>query len=428
METKTAAPSRARDLVLLAVVMFAAAGAQAAIYIPKPFWIDAFAYANCVRLGQMVAHPPGYLFFLGAGRAIYLAAGCTPFQAVQAVSLGSYLGSIPLLFVALRRVTGAGAALAFTAVYAFSWAPLLIATIGTSHATDLLFAAALMAVITSGGFAAGRAAALAAFFGILMVTAGFRLSTVVMWFPAVLTVLWFHRRRPAAWIGALALGLVMAGLVAITAHLKGGWEAYQVVVRGLNETNAASSLLRVGFKNAAVFNVARACLWLAIQAGPLLPAIGWLAWRSRDQAASATTRPLLATAAGTVVGVAFVLVFYLAVHPGYLTPLAPGVILLGAAGCERLRRDGWATLAWLFPGLSAAVALGMFFGLRPIARPLTVRDAVADGVLLQYTYPAMRAGTFYTTSEWLVLAGHQEAAPPQRVEDVLERRRTDPHP
>jgi hypothetical protein len=75
----------------------------------------------------------------------------------------------------------------------------------------------------------------------------------------------------------------------------------------------------------------------------------------------------------------------------------------------------------------------MFLFMKPFMPPATKWQAVANGILLQYSAACARAASFNTTARWLRLAGLESEIPDHRVIDLQQEdewreyfRRVDP--
>lgn len=388
-----------------AAVMLAAAALLACYLSPRDFWIDALGYVAAVTKGEKVVQPPGYVGFIGLARLLDPLLG-SPYRALQFISAAGYLASIPFVCFALRRHTSAHATRALTLAYAFGWVCLNIATVGTSHATDLLFGGIL--VYLAALPRPDRASRFwhPALFLTIAWAVSFRMSTVVMAAPFLFLILLRDWRLPAFWISALAGGVLVTAIIAITATCYGGWDSYREISAALHANNARAGLLTGGGLKTGGMNLARAGFWLFL-ALPLLPLLV-LAKRQRRPDAFQPDWSLLlpASLAG---GVLFVIFGYLCVHPGYLAGALPPLFILLA----RLLRP----TTWLIRTSAAQVALALFlfFIPRPVQPPASARDAAANAFFLQFTASAHRQPvTTLSLSSWLFLAGRSDLIPPHR--------------
>jgi hypothetical protein len=57
----------------------------------------------------------------------------------------------------------------------------------------------------------------------------------------------------------------------------------------------------------------------------------------------------------------------------------------------------------------------MFLFMKPFAPPTTKLQAVANGILLQYSATCARTATFHTTARWLKLGGLESEIPDHRA-------------
>lgn len=384
----------------------AVALALTATYLsPAPFWIDADRYVAAVEQGRPVVHPPGYVGFIAVGSWLQSLTG-SPYRAFQLISLVSYLASIPLLHAAVRRHVGASTGLALTLAYALNWVCLNIATVGTSHASDLLLGSILVYLASRpdprGGWWHGI------LFLALVWIASFRLSSAVMAGPFLVLVLVRDFRRKSFWLWGTAGALGLAAILAWTASGYGGWSAYREASEALNTVNARSGLLSGGGWKTGGMNLVRGLGWLAL-AMPLLPLLGLLpASRPRPPHRQPWPAWLAAALAGSVLGV---ILGYLCAHPGYLAPALPALYFLA----------GWylresVTLA-RFSLVQVALSLALFFFPKPIEPPRSTTTAAADALFLQYTATAHRqALPSRSLSAWLLEAGREDLVPGHRLQ------------
>ncbi len=119
-------------------VMLACVILLASYLSPREFWIDAADYVAALKEGKRVIHPPGYAGFIGIAGVFESFIG-SPYRALQTLSVTCYLASIPFICFALHRHTTRNTARALTLAYAVNWVCLNIATVGSSHSSDLLF-------------------------------------------------------------------------------------------------------------------------------------------------------------------------------------------------------------------------------------------------------------------------------------------------
>lgn len=373
----------------------------------QPFWIDADKLALALEEGRRVAHPPGYAGFLRAARLLH-DAGLPAYRSLQVLSALSYLASIPVLLLALRRCTTPRCADFLTLAYACSWVALNIATVGTSHASDLLFSAILVRLAVLPRPDRGSRWWHPVLFLTIAWAASFRMSSAVMAGPFLLAVLVRDRRLPIFWFSAAGGALLVAGVVAHTASCFGGWQAYRSASAALHEINAPSGLLSGGEWPKIGVNLFRAAWWLFL-AAPLLP---WLVLVRRHRATGIRWSgwPMLLPAA--LAGGVLVINFgYLCVHPGYLAPAIPPLFILFA----RVLEPGGTIVRTA--AVQAVLSLGLFFALKPVQTPSSVPAAVANTLLLQYSAATQRAAhPILSLSGWLHLSGRDALVPEERRE------------
>lgn len=388
-----------------ACVMMAAAALLACYLSPREFWIDATGYVAAVTKGEKVVQPPGYIGFIGLAGLLDPLLG-SPYRALQCISAFCYLASIPFVCFALRLHTSAPAARALTLAYAFGWVCLNIATVGTSHASDLLFGgilAYLASLPRPDRHSRGWHPAL---FLTVAWAVSFRTSTVVMAAPFLALVMLRDRRLPMFWISALSAAVLAGAVVAVTARCYGGWDAYREVSSALHANNSKAGLLTGGGLKTGGMNVLRAGFWLFL-ALPLLPLLALGKGNRRDGAFSPDWPLLLPLSLAG--GVLFVIFGYLCVHPGYLAAALPPLWVVLARMLKPSRRLLHVATA------QVTAALLLFFIPGPVQPPASARDAVANAFLLQYTARAHRQPvTTLSLSSWLFLAGRSDLIPPHR--------------
>lgn len=388
-----------------ACVMLAAAALLSLYLSPREFWIDATGYVAAVAKGEKVVQPPGYVGFIGLARLLEPLLG-SPYRALQLISAVCYLASIPFVCFALRLHTSAAAARALTLAYAFGWVCLNIATVGTSHASDLLFGGILVYLAALPRPDRSSRGWHPALFLTVVGAVSFRTSTVVMALPFLVLVMLRDWRLPRFWISALVAAALAGAIVAITARCYGGWDTYREISAALHANNSKAGLLTGGGWKTGGMNLFRAGFWLFL-AVPLLPLLALAKGRRRDNAFSPDW-PLLLPAA-LAGGVLFVIFGYLCVHPGYLAAALPPLLVLLA----RVLRPSPALLKVAAAQVLAALLL--FFIPGPVQPPASARDAAANAFLLQFTARAHRQPvTTLSLSSWLFLAGRSDLIPPHR--------------
>lgn len=386
---------------------------------PRPFWIDARGYESAVVEGRPVVHPPGYMGFLYLASRVNVALD-SPYRALQLVSAACYLASIGFVFAALKRYTTPWVCLALTLAYAFNWICLNIATVGTSHASDLLFGAVLVYLASLPRPSPSSWWWHPALFVALVFAASLRLSSVIMAGPFLILVLLRDYRLPVFWVSAVAGGVLMGLLVWITAGHYGGWEAYRDASSALHQVNARSGLLSGGGWKTGGMNLLRAGWWLFL-ALPLLPFL--LLWRGHRRIGGVGVDWSLLLV-GALAGCVLIVNFgYLCVHPGYLAPALPALFVLLA----RLVRPSRVLVSTCLAQL--VLALALFFLPNPILPPASVGDAVANSFFLQFTAGAHRESVAnLSLGSWLFLAGRADLIPSHRrgaAEDDLRAAQKD---
>jgi hypothetical protein len=372
---------------------------------PRPFWIDARGCTAAVAEGRSVIHPPGYIGFLYLASRINSVLD-SPYRSLQLVSAACYLASIGFMFATLRRYTTPVVCAALTLAYAFNWICLNIATVGTSHASDLLFGAILVYLASLPRPSPSSRWWHPALFTALVCAVSFRTSSVIVAGPFLFLVLLRDRRLWRFWISAVVAGVLTGLLVWATAGHFGGWEVYQKASAALHDVNARSGLLTGGNWKSGGMNLLRAGWWLYL-AFPLLP---FLLLRSKHRRMAEMKRDWSLLLAGALGGSVLLVVFgYLCVHPGYLALAIPPVFVLLA---RVIRPSGVLVSTSL---AQALLALFLFFVPKPVLPPATVSHAVANSFFLQFTANAQRESIAnLSLGSWLFLAGRTDLIPPHR--------------
>jgi hypothetical protein len=383
------------------------------LWSPKHYWPDADGYLLNVAEGRWVAHPPGYALFVMLGRSFH-ALGFSPYLAVQLASLSLTVAGLFVLYRLMRQVVDPFRAQVLTVAAAFSWLTLLNVQTGTSHASDLFTISLLLLAAVK--LPASRVNAWGPdffFAASLFLCAGFRLTTFLMMGPLCLLVAWNNKARASIWV-ASCVALAAAALWQLwVVGQSGGYAAYSAAAAAMNADNRPSSVLLSGFTQTTFLNLVRSFLWAALGTLPFLVAIVFSARGLRKQPSyillsysiAATIMPLLAVA------------LYLCTHPGYLVSVVPGAALTAAASVA-------AGAPTPFPAKSFAGAVlgvvAIFLVMSPINPPEAKWQAVANGILLQYSAGCSRQAVFNTTARWLRLGGLEAEIPPHRVIDLRQ--------
>jgi hypothetical protein len=381
------------------------------MWSPRPYWPDADGYLLHVAEGRWVAHPPGYALFVILGRFFH-AVGCPPYVSVQMASLSLTVAGLVVLHRLLHRFLEPLRAMALTAAAAFSWAVLLNVQTGTSHAADLFTVSLILLAATRlPGAVVNSAWSRDLLFGLsLFLCAGFRPAALIMLLPLCLLVAWNNRHRISFWVACFAAAFVIVAWQSWVIWQSGGYAIYSATVAGMNEANARSSLIASGLTETSVLNILRALLWVFLATLPFLAVV---LLRQR-QAKVVSIQPALSYGLAAWLlpwaGVAL----YLCTHPGFAVAPVPGAALTAAAllaGAE-----GW------FPRKTFAVAVFLsvvlIVTLSPIVPPTRKWQAVANGLLLQYSANCSRQAVFNTTARWLRLGGLEAELPAHRVREL----------
>jgi hypothetical protein len=229
----------------------------------------------------------------------------------------------------------------------------------------------------------------------MVLCGGFRLTTLIMMGPLLVAVLWVNRRNPCVWVACAVSGVVIGLLQLLVIHVSGGWASYSFLVEKTGAINRPYSVIYAGFSRLALFNLGRSLLWFVLATTGL-----WFAplhlrspqpWNSRQRVI--LVYGALATA-GPVAGCAL----YLCEHPGYIAPALAGFYLCVAVAWDRV--DGRLHFA-KWPIAAIVASLLVFFGMHYYRAPATRGQAVANGLLLQYSADGARHACYVTTSGWL---------------------------
>ena len=382
------------------------------MWSPKHYWPDADGYLLHVAEGRWVAHPPGYALFVMAGR-VFHALGFTPYLAVQLASLTLTLAGIFVIYRLMRQFLDPFHAQALTVGAAFSWLTLLNVQTGTSHASDLFTVSLLL-------FAAvrlpdSRVSAWGPdlfFASALFLCAGFRLTTFLMMAPLCLLVAWNNKARASFWVCSFfAIAAVVLWQLWVIGQ-SGGYEAYSSLAAGMNANNRPSSLLLSGLTQTTALNLSRALLWAAFGTLPFLVVAATCILSQLKE----PLRIPLSYGVAAVASPVFAVALYLCTHPGYVVSVVPGAALSAAAliagAPARFPRK-------MFAG-AVLIGVSVFLFMRPINPPVTKWQAVANGILLQYSADCSRFAVFNTTARWLRLGGLESEIPAHRVIDLKQ--------
>jgi hypothetical protein len=376
------------------------------------YWPDADGYLLHVAEGRWVAHPPGYPLFIIMGR-LFHAVGLQPYLAVQFASLSLTVAGLGVLYLLMRQLIDQILAQALTAAAAFSWIVLLNVQTGTSHASDLFTVSLLLLAAVRLPSGAHKAWGHDMFFAAaLFLCAGFRLTTLLLMLPLCTLVVLMNRRRASFWIccliGVAAIGLWQSWVI----RESGGYEVYSFDAAAMNADNKPSSILLSGLTQTTALNLVRALLWSGVGTLPfLVVAAGSRQWPIPSGSYHALLYGLAASL-GPLLGMAL----YLCTHPGYVVSVIPGAALTAAI----LASAQWSSFPWRTFGVSVVGVVGLFFLMSPFMPPATKWQAVANGILLQYSAVCTRTGTFSTTARWLRLAGLESEIPSHRVIDLQQ--------
>ncbi len=378
------------------------AGIVALTWNPHPYWMDADEYSLFLGLGRWAVHPPGYLLFMALGRLLLALGLASPYGTLQILTLALTLAGMLLLYRLLRLVVRPLQASILVFTFALSWVPLLINHTGTSSTSDfftvplVLLSALRFVERPTRSSAIGLALA-------MIVCGGFRLTTLLMMTPLLAVVLWRNRRQASAWVAFAASGLAIVLLQLLTMASWGSWDLYWFMVWKENFVNR--TYIESGFAARALFNLGRSVLWFGLATLGL-----WFALPRLRSARPWTPRQRMLTLYGALAtaGPLAVCALYLCEHPGYLAPCLAGFYLCVAVAWDR----GAGLVGFCkWPAIAVMASLLLFFGLRYHRDPATPAQAVANGLLLQYSADAARNAYFRSTVEWLRMANELGPGP-----------------
>jgi len=380
------------------------------MWSPRHYWPDADGYLLRVDQGRSVAHPPGYALFVLLGH-LFRACGLAPYSAVQFASLTMTLAGLCVFYLLMRQLLGVLHAQALTLAAAFSWIVLLNVQTGTSHASDLFTVSLLLlAALRLPSTARDSWARDLLFAAALFLCAGFRLTTLLLMLPFWLLVALYNCQRISFWmsflVGIIAIGLWQSWVIAES----GGYAAYSEAAAAMNADNRPSSLLLSGLTQTTALNIIRALLWAGVGTlAFLVIAVASWCWPIPIAVRRAFFYGLAASL-GPLLGVTL----YLCTHPGYVVSVIPGAALLVAALASASRLS----FPWRAFAVSIVGVLCIFLFMRPFVPATSKWQAVANGILFQYSAACTRSSTFNTTARWLRLAGLESEIPNHRVIDL----------
>lgn len=382
------------------------------LWSPRHYWPDADGYLLHVAEGRWVAHPPGYALFVILGR-LFHAIGCPPYLSVQLASLSLIVSGLAVFYRLMRELLDPLRAQALTLAAAFSWIVLLNVQTGTSHASDFLTVSLLL--LTALGLPSTARDSWArdlSFAAALFLCAGFRLTTLLLMLPLCLLVALHNRQRTSFWISCL-VGIIAIGLwQSLVIAESGGYAAYSEAAAAMNADNLPSSLLLSGLTQTTALNIIRALLWVGVGTlAFLVVAVASWCWPIPIAVRRAFFYGLAAS-----LGPLFGVTLYLCTHPGYVVSVIPAAALLVAALASASRSP----FPWRALAVSIVGVLCMFLFMRPFVPATSKWQAVANGILLQYSAACTRSSTFKTTARWLRMAGLESEIPDHRVIDLQQ--------
>jgi hypothetical protein len=318
-----------------------------------------------------------------------------------------------VLYRLMRQVIDPFRAQVLTVAAAFSWLTLLNVQTGTSHASDLFTVSLILLAAVKLPASRTNSWSSDLFFGIsLFLCAGFRLTTFLMMVPLCLLVAWRNRGRVSFWISCALAVLAIILWQTWVIFQSGGYAVYSEAAAAMNADNRPSSLLLSGPSQTTVLNVSRALLWSALGTLPFIVAVALCASCPVNKPLRIPLSYGVAAMAAPVLTVSL----YLCTHPGYVVSAVPGAALAAAAFTAGATAR-FPTKA--FAGTVLAV-IAMFLLMLPINPPATKWQAIANGILLQYSAGCSRQAVFNTTARWLRLGGMESEIPAHRVIDLKQ--------
>lgn len=378
------------------------AGIVALTWNPHPYWMDADEYALFLGLGRWAVHPPGYLLFMVLGRLLFALGLASPYGTLQILTLALTAAGMLLLYRLLRLVVRPLQASILVFTFALSWVPLLINHTGTSSTSDFFTVPLLLLSVVRFVERPARCAAIGLALA-MIACGGFRLTTLLMMTPLLALVLWRSRRFASAWVAFAASALAIVLLQLLTIVSWGSWDLYWSMVWKENFVNR--TYIESGFAARALFNLGRSALWFGLATLGL-----WFALPRLKSAKPWPPSQRMLTQYGSLAtaGPLAVCALYLCEHPGYLAPALPGFYLCVAVAWERSAgRLGFGK----WPALAVGASLLLFLGLHYHRHPATPAQAIANGLLLQYSADAARDAHFRSTVEWLGVANELGPGP-----------------
>ena len=380
------------------------------LWSPKHYWPDADGYLLHVAEGRWVAHPPGYALFVMLGRSFH-ALGFSPYLAVQLASLSLTVAGLFVLYRLMRQVIDPFRAQVLTVAAAFSWLTLLNVQTGTSHASDLFTVSLLLLAALKLPELRVNAWGPDLFFAAsLFLCAGFRLATFLMMGPLCLLVAWNNRGRVSFWMSCLLAAIAITLWQSWVIWQSGGYATYSAYAESMNAGNAPSSLLLSGLTQTTMLNIFRALLWATLG---LLPFLVVILFRWRPPWPAGAGQALFYGLTASLVPLAAV-TLYLCTHPGYLLCVVSGAALVAAA----LVSGDMKVFPWKSATAATVGLVIVFLSAAPQVPPSGKWQAVANGVLLQYSALCAREAVFNTTARWLHLAGLAGEIPAHRAIDL----------
>ena len=396
----------------LLAIAFAAVFAWPIPWPDTSFLPDTGGYADAVSTGRLVAHPPGYPFFVFLGRLFFLVIP-EGVPAVQAASLFLYAGSVALLFAGFSGSVGRSPAFWLTGTYAVSWIPLFFSRSGTNHSADLFVAALMLLAVSRPGFGEKSDKGVWLFGVGMVLSAGLRLPSFLMLSPLFLAVLVIYRHKVRVWVCFAAAAIVTVVTMLFVVSWFGGWETFRETSSAQASGVAVSSILISGANPQSLMNIARTGIWYLLAVGPLMAFIILMMGSPNKRHFFQDKMALFAGL--SILGPLLVNALYLSTHPGYLAVAIPGTFWLAA-------------LAWKYGGFpesgcwacvaAAILSCGIFFGLKIFDSPRTAMEAVANGLVLQYSRDGLRKGVWRPTAEWISISGNENLLPEDRKKSL----------
>lgn len=314
------------------------------------FEFDSVNYAVALfrfDLAQDTPHLPGYLLHVGIGKLLFALVGDANLAYVLEAFFLS-LGSVLLVWWALRSIVAPGAAFIAAAVWALNPIFWFYGCVASGYAHEAFFTSAVAAIavrycidIHHQRSRVGWPVAMGAVIGL----AGAARQTSLMFLaPALIVALWSMKAPLRAWLMSLGvMALVTAVWVAILLTLAGGWSRYIELTHSVTIVQYNSIFLH-GTLTRHLDMIGKMLLYLVIGTAPLWSLLGYAFVRRPRAAWHVCRRDLRSPLARTLVTIilvplAFYTLFFYA-KPGYLLNIFSASTIGTALLVQQLRNAG----------------------------------------------------------------------------------------